>query len=193
MESLRPSQGKLEEYLRNSANSILRDAKVAIWEELPNMGQEAFINRHIEKMNALMPSISERYSDMQFRILNVREQRFTEVIFYIPADGPMAPFGTLGTHFRLRGELGIEKPSHIYLYYREPHSTTAQRLHEVLREDMQLIHEYLELGYSHLDAFMTDARVQLIQECNLMRAVMGDLPELAQELIDMGFKPRILE
>ncbi|MCC5874680.1 MAG: hypothetical protein JJU11_00540 [Candidatus Sumerlaeia bacterium] len=191
MEGMKPTQGKLEEYLHNSANSILRDAKVAIWEELPNLGIERFLTRHIDKITALMPKVSENYGDMRFRILNVRDRRYTEVIFYIRVTGGLAPFSTFGTHFRLRGELGTEKPDYIYIYYREPYSTTTTRLIEVFREDLELIHNYLEFGYSILDGIATEARVQLIQECNLMKAVMGELPVIAEELAALGFKPRM--
>lgn len=192
MEGMKPTQGKLEEYIRNSAASIMRDAKVAIWEELPNLGEERFVARHLEKIKALMPTMSEKYEDMQFRILNVRDRRYTEVIFYIRVEGPLTPFATFGTHFRLRGELGTEKPDRIYIYYREPYSTTSSRLLEVLREDIELIHNYVELGYAILDGVATEAQVLLVQECNLMRAIMGDLPMVAEELGALGIKPRML-
>jgi hypothetical protein len=191
MHDLKPSQGQFEEYLRTTAQSILRNAKAAIWEDLPNMGEENFISHQLRQIEKLLPKVVEKVEETSFRILNARNTKQTEVMFHIPVDGPITPLTSISTHFRLRGEIGVDKGGvGIYLYYREPHSTTAERLVEVYRHDLDLIHQYLDFGRSLIDNIVTDAKVQLTQEINLIRETLGPLPVIATELQRMGFKRR---
>ena len=191
MNDLKPSQGQFEEYLRTTAQSILRNARAAIWEDLPNMGEDLFIAHHLRQIERLLPIVVEKVEETNFRILNARNTKQTEVMFYIAVDGPITPLTSITTHFRLRGEIGVDKVGGgIYLYYREPHSTTAQRLVEVYREDLDLIHQYLEFGRSLLDSILTAAKVQLTQEINLIRETLGPLPVIGAQLQRMGFRRR---
>lgn len=193
MKEFKPIPTKLEEYLYHSAASIIRDARANFWEELPNRGEAHYIEHYIRRFDDLLPVLSENISEISFRLLNIRNRRHTEVMFFIPCQGRLTPLRLISTRYRLRGELGVEKGERLFIYYREPYSTTGERLLGALREDLDLIHQYLEDGKAIVDTLATDTRVQLSQEINLLREELGGIPQLAEELVDLGFKRRLEE
>lgn len=193
MDKLKPIPTKLDEYLENCAATIIREARANFWEELPNRGESHYLDHYTRRFDGLLPILNEKVNDISFRLLNIRNRRHTEVIFFIPSTGPVTPLRLIGTRYRLRGELGVEKGENLFLYYREPYSTTARRLLETLREDLDLIHQFLEEGRSLVDSLATAARVQLSQEINALRAELGGIPQVAEGLVALGFKRRCEE
>lgn len=179
----------LEDALRNSALTILRDARKEISEVLPLIGPEDFVEHYASKLRPGSVSLPDLPHGVSFSFAsNPNAATGADVLFHIPVEGDHAMFTFFSEQFtRTRGTFSADSTYGVRILYRSGLFSSAGQLNMMLREDMELVHQYVLNTMAIREEYHYKLETELRDLVKQFESATRPTLTLAMELEVLGF------
>lgn len=185
-----PVKNELRSYIENIMYSIARDVKTGDNARISLIGKDKYIEECIDKLDSATAHIPSPLKEVEFNVHTRKNSPFGEVTFYFHVQGNSNVFQHLSKLYRLRGVLGIESRTFVYINYQEGQYKNAEELSTIFQNDIQILRQFL----FDVETILEEYRHKLKLELNYALADYSKEVRITHTLLDelenLGFKPR---